>query len=88
MSNNLANLFGHKELLPKLPRQILYMYAHHGKKAEKKCKDCAHLTSHSARVTWYKCLKYGASMSSATDWRLKWDACGLWIEKEGVEQSV
>jgi len=32
-----------KDKLPKLPKQILRMYARHGKTPGKKCKTCAHL---------------------------------------------
>lgn len=83
MNENLKNLFGHKELLPKLPKRILRMYTIYKKTPGKKCRDCKYLTYHEARIRWYKCEKYGASMSSATDWRLKWDACGLFEEREG-----
>lgn len=44
---------------------------------DRKCKDCQHLISHTASHKWYKCECYGESASEATDWRLKWDACGL-----------
>lgn len=27
---------------------------------------------------YYKCEAYGISASMATDWRLKWEACGLY----------
>lgn len=42
------------------------------------CKDCPHLISFSCNdKTLRKCKAYGISYSEATDWRLKYVACGL-----------
>lgn len=41
------------------------------------CRDCNHLCKYTANRTWYKCEIYGKTSSEASDWRLKWQACGL-----------
>jgi len=63
-----------------MPVRLLRMYRRHGKTPGKKCKTCAHLKRYEYGHTYYKCVLYGLSASSATDWRLKWDACGKWEE--------
>lgn len=42
-----------------------------------KCKDCVNLIRTRYSRTYLKCIAYGLSHSEATDWRAKWDACGL-----------
>lgn len=58
-------------------RKIDLMHKLFGRIPDRKCKDCQHLIYYSASHKWYKCECYGDSSSEATDWRLKWDACGL-----------
>lgn len=58
-------------------RKIDLMHKLFGRIPYRKCKDCQHLISCSTSHKWYKCECYGESPSEATDWRLKWDACGL-----------
>lgn len=41
------------------------------------CKDCSHLVRKMHSRAYYKCEVYGESASEATDWRLKYPACGL-----------
>jgi hypothetical protein len=41
------------------------------------CKDCPHLVKQRYNKTYYKCLAYGDSSSTATDWRIHYIACGL-----------
>jgi len=57
--------------------KIDIMHKLFGEIPDRKCKDCQHLCSHTASHKWYKCECYGLSASTATDWRLKWAACGL-----------
>ena len=45
--------------------------------AESKCGECVHLVKIKRDRTYYKCALYGVSNSVATDWRVRWDACGL-----------
>lgn len=58
-------------------RKIDLMHKEFGKVPDRKCKDCPHLVSYTANRKWYKCEVYGESSSEATDWRLKWNACGM-----------
>lgn len=57
--------------------RIAWMHARHGRTEGQKCGTCEHLL----RDGYFKCRLYGVSMSAATDWRLKWEACGLWKER-------
>lgn len=58
-------------------RKIEAMYSMFGVFSGKTCKDCPHLVEHRYRGKgYYKCRVYGDSASEATDWRLKWTACG------------
>lgn len=58
-------------------RKIDLMHELFGEIPDRKCKDCQHLCSYTANRKWYKCAVYGESSSEATDWRLKWTACGM-----------
>ena len=59
-------------------RKIDKMHSLFGVKIGEKCKDCMHLKG---GVNQYrKCEIYGDSASEATDWALKYTACGLWNE--------
>lgn len=48
----------------------------------KKCTTCKHLTSHYAHKKFFKCLLYGDTASSATDWNSRQAACAKWEEAE------
>lgn len=58
-------------------RKIDAMHARFGM-ADGMCKDCPHLISgrYHDRIL-HKCEAYGLTHSEATDWRLRWVACGL-----------
>ena len=62
-------------------RKLAAMHARFGIDESHKCKDCNHLISYTANRRWYKCECYGNSSSEATDWRLKWIACGLFNQE-------
>lgn len=52
-------------------------------KSEGLCKDCKHFKSlryHDYR--YRKCSVYGETCSGASDWAGKWQACGLYPDKE------
>lgn len=58
-------------------RKIEAMYSTFGVFHGKTCKDCPHLIRRIFHGgNYYKCRVYGVSSSEATDWRLKWTACG------------
>lgn len=43
------------------------------------CKTCWHLKAHCHNnKTYYKCACYGETPSAASDFRQKWQACGLY----------
>ena len=57
--------------------KINLMHEMFGEDPEHKCAECENLISHTASKKWYKCSCYGNTSSEATDWRLKYMACGL-----------
>lgn len=71
----------------KLPRQLAVMYRRYGQLTDtmKQCKTCKHLECQSYHNhNYYKCLLYGISRGTATDWRQKWAACGKYEVEEKV----
>lgn len=59
-----------------MTRKIAKMHEMFGFTMGEKCKTCSHLKG---GVNEYrKCEVYGDTRSEATDWALKYDACGLW----------
>lgn len=67
-------------------KKIDLMHKLFGEVPDRKCKDCQHLVSYTANRKWYKCECYGKSGSEASDWRLKYTACGL-IDKSEVDMN-
>nr|DAH16502.1 MAG TPA: hypothetical protein [Caudoviricetes sp.] len=60
-------------------RKIQAIYREYGKDHAHKCADCPNLCIHATTShTLYKCMAYGDSCSSATDWSQRWTACGLY----------
>ena len=59
-------------------RKIVAMHRRFGICDNGKCRDCNHLVSGLYRDRRYhKCELYGISHSEATDWRLSFQACGM-----------
>ena len=61
-----------------IARKLDAMHCLYGKVHGKKCGNCPHFIEgyyHDRKLM--KCRAYGLSHSEATDWRKKWDACGL-----------
>lgn len=59
-------------------RKITAMHRKYGKNTAHRCEDCQNLCIHvTTSHTRYKCMAYGVSFSSATDWAKRWTACGL-----------
>ena len=58
-------------------------------KDENTCKTCSHLQHlyHRSR-SYYKCECYGITASIASDWRLKYRACGLYNKPYPLGGSV
>lgn len=61
------------------PDRIKLMHKLFGKDPEHRCKTCDHIVCyhHNGKNFW-KCKSYGETASIASDWRLKWTACGLY----------
>ncbi len=59
-------------------RKIDAMHYHHGTSPGNKCRDCCNLVGGEYHDKhYYKCEAYGLTHSEASDWRLRYDACGL-----------
>lgn len=58
-------------------KKIDAMHAYFGVVPDKKCKDCSNFIHGRYRTrTLSKCVVYGATHSEASDWRMKYTACG------------
>lgn len=64
-----------------MPKRISEMHTLFGLTAYRCCGQCAFLQQHRQGGTWYKCLKSDVSSGVATDWRMRWPACGLFEER-------
>lgn len=82
-TKTMVNLFGEEVPLPQIApakrgpaphEQMLIIY---GKKHGFTCGSCKHLLRSGENRPYFKCRQFGLSASDATDWRLKWAACGL-----------
>ena len=59
-------------------RKIAAMHKRFGIDDFHQCKECDHLIGGEYRGRrYYKCELYGMTHSVATDWRLRYQACGL-----------
>jgi hypothetical protein len=69
---------------PGLPRRIQEMHGCYGTTEGKTCKTCKHLLVPSRDIAgrYYKCRKTKITNGAATDWRVRWPACGLFVERE------
>lgn len=69
-------------------RKIELMHQMFGKIEGKQCLDCSHLCSYTQSRKWYKCEVYGLSSSEASDWRLKYPACGLFNKETKYREVI
>lgn len=68
------------------PKPLRAMHLAHGTTPGKTCGDCKFILGVRQSTTWYKCQKYRLSRSASSDFRLKWEACGLWEQgPDGIE---
>ncbi|MEG2623512.1 MAG: hypothetical protein RSC06_11490 [Clostridia bacterium] len=58
-------------------RKIAAMHKAYGKDYYHKCDACCNLTRRRFGKTYFKCVAYGESNCSATDWNAGFPACGL-----------
>lgn len=54
------------------------MYELFGKNERFKCKTCKHLGYYERGRRRYKCDLYEIAFCASSEWRLKWDSCGLY----------
>lgn len=59
-------------------RKIDLMHQVFGVCPGKKCQYCDNLIVQQANRRYYKCEVYGITNSEASDWRLSYDACGMY----------
>ena len=68
-----------------IERKIQAMHRRFGTCGVFHCATCPHLiTENYHNHIYYKCKLYGLSHGEATDWRLHYQACGMY----GVEQDM
>ena len=60
-------------------RKIELMHQQFGVVAGKTCGECSNLTEHRYDKLYRKCKIYGETSSEATDWAMRWTACGKWM---------
>lgn len=61
----------------KAKNEYMYMLFGKSEQPDAKCRDCAHLIANMKNRKHFKCECYGDTACESTDWRLKYDACGL-----------
>ncbi len=59
-----------------MERKIAAMHSMFGRRSGF-CRDCDNLCKRLRDKVYYKCLAYGVSCSTATDWRVSNPACGM-----------
>lgn len=70
-------------------RKIFAMHKRFGTCGVFRCKDCDHLIGgkyHDKQL--YKCELYGLTHSEATDWRLSYQACGMYNMPQNMDRWV
>ena len=70
-------------------RKIFAMHKRFGTCGVFRCKDCDHLIGgkyHDKQL--YKCELYGLTHSEATDWRLSYQACGMYNMPQDMDRWV
>lgn len=83
MSTTTRNLFGEEVPVPQdapIKRGLdphQQMLALYGQRRGFTCGRCKHLLDNGKNRPIFKCAKFGETRSAATDWRVKWQACGL-----------
>ena len=72
----------------KVRTKIDSMHLTYGAKEGCRCGDCCNLVSLQHSRICYKCLAYGMTGSRASDWRMKWVACGLYNKDISVPPTI
>ncbi len=63
-------------------KTIERMHLAYGQTPGRECGECVHLRRIQYAKTYLKCAHYADTRGAATDWRARWDACGLFTERE------
>ena len=70
-------------------RKIFAMHKRFGTCGAFRCKDCSHLIKGKYHDRGYsKCELYGMTHSEATDWRLSYQACGMFGTEQDMDRWV
>ncbi len=72
-----------------IERKIFAMHKRFGTCGVFRCRDCTHLIGgkyHDKQL--YKCELYGLTHSEATDWRLSYQACGMYNMPQDMDRWV
>ena len=69
-------------------KQIEKMHIAYGVIDGKQCGDCANLITLSHAKDYHKCKLYGITGGPATDWRLRYDACGKFVQRDGERKRL
>ena len=69
-------------------RKIFAMHRRFGTCGVLRCKTCSHLVRHEYNRNYYKCELYGESSSEATDWKVSYQACGMYNVPQNMETYV
>ena len=64
-------------------RGIEKMHIAYGPHPPDHCGDCIHIRLNQHSKNYYKCELYGVSSGPATDWHLKYEACGKFERRQG-----
>jgi hypothetical protein len=66
-----------RNVLHGLPIRLQHLHTLNGSKDGETCGGCRFLIRNDQHG-FFKCQKYGETASTASDWRKRWPACGLW----------
>jgi len=79
-----VDVFGEIQKLKRTTKkkQLSWMHHTHRTTEGKKCGDCEHFIRKQYANVYFGCLKYGDTGGAATDWRVNWEACGLFKESK------
>lgn len=71
-----------------MSRPVEKMYQLYGMEKGKRCGDCKHFLRQSYRgKTYFKCSLYGCSNCQSTDFRVSYDACGMYNKTRDPKQD-
>ena len=69
-------------------RKIDLMHQRFGTTPGKTCGECSNMIEHRYDKKYYKCRHYSLGASEASDWRKKYDACGLFNKEYSGRKGI